>query len=322
VAPAAEPGSLLARGSGSAGRPVIEPPPREPAVELVVRSLRDLGRHGPTRILTRLAGGSGSQVFMLDLDGQHAVLKVTEDPSWYDRAAHELAVYRELRQALGEFLPDLVAGHRDADAVRLLVVAHDRWPPAHALTDLAWVELAARLGRLQRSPVPRPPWLRPRPWPSVGELADAVGGWTGHGFGDLAARGAEQLRAGGQAATGAGTVLMHGDCHVGNLLQGPGGRPLWVDWQEVCLGSGLDDLVFLWQRAESDGAHPPRDAMTSAYARARALPRDDDVRSALAACELRLLLVAWAPFLAYGSEDRRQVLAHRLEELVDGGPEP
>lgn len=297
---------------------MIEPPPGEAAAELVARSLRDLGREGPTRVLTRLAGGSGSQVYLLDLDGEHTVLKVTEDPSWYDRAAHELAVYQELGPALGEFLPDLVAGHRDAGAVRLLVAAHDRCPPARALTDLAWVELAGRLGRLQRSPVRRPPWLRLRPWPSAGELAGAVAGWTGHGFGALAARAAEQLGAAGARATGGGTVLMHGDCHVGNLLQGPGGRHLWVDWQEVCLGSGLDDLVFLWQRAEVDGAHPPRDAMTSAYARARALDRDDVLRSALAACELRLLLVAWAPFLTFGSEDRRQVLAHRLEELVDG----
>jgi Phosphotransferase enzyme family len=121
---------------------------------------------------------------------------------------------------------------------------------------------------------------------------------------------------------GLGTVLTHGDCHVGNLLLGPGGRILWTDWQEVCLSTGLDDLVFLWQRAEFDGARPPRDAMTSAYAAARSLQPDDNLRSALGGCELRSLLVGWPAFLDYGGPDRRQLMIRRFQQLVDDGVGP
>ncbi len=280
---------------------------------------RSLGWHGPARVLTRLAGGgSGSQVFLLDLDGEPAVLKATEDPAWYDRATHEVAVYRQFGAALREFLPVVRAAHCDPRAVRLLLAAHELYPPAPALTDAAWVGLADRLGRLHRVPLPRPAWLQPRPWPTPGEVADAVRGWAGRGLADLASRAAGQLDTAAGVLAGVGTVLTHGDCHVGNLLRGPNGRPVWIDWQEVCLGSGLGDLVFLWQRAEFAGAHPPRAAMTAAYAQARGPSWDGDLHAALAASELRLLLLDWPPFFAYGSADRQQVMTRRLQQLVDG----
>jgi len=112
-------------------------------------------------------------------------------------------------------------------------------------------------------------------------------------------------------------VLSHGDCHLQNLLRGPGGRPLWIDWQEVCLGTGLEDLVFLWQRAEFEGVQPPRDDMTAAYAAARSLRADAALESALATTELRLLLLAWPPFLAYGTPEGQDTMTRRLEQLVE-----
>ena len=77
--------------------------------------------------------------------------------------------------------------------------------------------------------------------------------------------------------------------------------------------------MFLWQRAESDGAHPPREDMTAAYAAARSRPSDAAFRAALALCELRLLLVAWPPFLHYGSPERQKTMTQRLQQLVDEG---
>ncbi len=297
----------------------VTPPADASPADLVERSLRDLGWGGPARVVTELTGGaSGSQVFLLDLGGEPAVLKTTEDPAWYARAARELAVHRELGPALRDFLPEARATHRDPHGVRLLLAAHDPFPRAAAVTEAAWIELADRLGRLQQVAVPRPGWLRPRPRPSPAAVADAVRGWARHGSAALAARAAERLDAARSLPSGLATVLTHGDCHVGNVLNGPGGRPVWVDWQEVCLSSGLDDLVFLWQRAEFDGAHPPRAAMTAAYAAARGVPRGGALRAALDSCELRRLLVDWPPFLGHGSPDHRQVMTRRLEELADG----
>ena len=187
------------------------------------------------------------------------------------------------------------------------------------LTDDTWVAAADPLGQLHSAPVPRSPWLRPRPWPSSPEVANALSLWADRGVAALATRAAAQLPAAKDVEAALPRVLTHGDCHLGNLLQGPGGRTLWVDWQEGCLSTGLDDLVFLWQRAESDGAHPPREDMTAAYAAARSRPSDAAFRAALALCELRLLLVAWPPFLHYGSPERQKTMTQRLQQLVDEG---
>lgn len=158
-------------------------------------------------------------------------------------------------------------------------------------------------------------WLEPRPWPSAKEIAAAVRVWNGRGSAVPAARAVERLARSKDLQPFAGLVLTHGDCHIGNLLQGPGGRVVWTDWQEVCLSNGLDDLVFLWQRAEFDGADPPRDDMTAAYAAARRIPLDEAFRSAIKASELRLLFVAWPHFLPYGQQDRQELMTQRLSQL-------
>lgn len=121
---------------------------------------------------------------------------------------------------------------------------------------------------------------------------------------------------------GLAAVLTHGDCHVGNLLRSSTGSTLWADWQEVCLSTGVDDLVFLWQRAEFDGASPPRDAMAAAYGSARHLGKDADLGRALAACELRLLLVEWPEYVSYGTDAQRRIMTQRLEDVVEWGISP
>jgi len=288
---------------------------------LVERSLVLLGRRRPLHVVTKLAGGgSGSQVFLLELDSERVVLKVTEDPSWRQRAGHELRVYRDFASTLHDFLPSIRAAYEDRAAVRLLLAEYDPCPPASALTPDTWVELGDQLGQLHRAAGPRPAWLTPRRWPSAEEVAQALHRWDNHGSGALARRAAADLAGVRDLHLSLPTVLTHGDCHLGNLLRGPTGRILWIDWQEVCLSTGLDDLVFLWQRAEFDGARPPREAMTSAYVHARRLGPDGDFRAVLAASELRLLLVAWPSYLSYGSKDRQQILTRRLEQLVDEGP--
>lgn len=292
-------------------------------VNLVSRSLAALGRECRYRLLKRLSGGvSGAQVFLLELESERAVLKVTEDCGWRQRALRELTVYSELAPALGIALPTVTASHSDDGAVQILMAEHQPFPLAPALSVAAWVELAEQLGRLHRPVAPWPAWLRHRTWPPSDRIADAVRQWDGLGFEVLAERAAGLLGELRGSDAGLAAVVTHGDCHVGNLLHSPTGSTLWADWQEVCLSTGADDLVFLWQRAEFDGASPPRDAMAAAYGSARNLGQDADLGRALAACELRLLLVEWPEYVSYGTDTQRRIMTQRLEDVVEWGISP
>ena len=214
-------------------------------VNLVSRSLAALGRECRYRLLKRLSGGvSGAQVFLLELESERAVLKVTEDRAWRQRALRELTVYSELAPALGIALPTVTASHSDDGAVRILMAEHQPFPPAPALSLAAWVELAEQLGRLHRPGALLPGWLGHRAGPPPDRIADAVRQWDSLGFEGLAERAAGLLvdRRGSDA--GLAAVVTHGDCHVGNLLHSSTGSTLWADWQEVCFSTGLDDLVF------------------------------------------------------------------------------
>jgi len=288
------------------------------AAGLVSASLAALGCEAPHRVLRILtAGGSGASVFLLELPTGRAVLKVTEDPAWRRRARRELGVYRELAGTLGVAVPAVIAAGSDRGVIRLLLAEHAPYPPAPAVTDLEWTVLAGQLGRLHRPPDPAPPWLEHRRWPASDQLARAVAWWTIRGFGALARRAAELIAVGHELDEALPRVITHGDCHVGNLLRSDLGDTVWVDWQEVCLSSGLLDLAFLWQRAEFAGATPPREAMWDAYLSTRGLRPDLDPRSLVGVAELVLLLVDWPSFLHHGSRHQQQLMTHRLGQLVD-----
>lgn len=292
-------------------------------VNLVSRSLAALGRQFRYRLLKRLSGGvSGAQVFLLELESERAVLKVTEDRGWRQRALRELSVYSELAPVLGIALPTVTASHSDDGAVQILMAEHQPFPTAPALSVAAWLELAEQLGRLHRPVAPWPAWLRHRPWPPPDRIAGAVRQWDDLGCEVLAERAAGLLGEFRGSDAGLAAVVTHGDCHVGNLLHSPTGSTLWADWQEVCLSNGADDLVFLWQRAEFDGASPPRDAMAAAYGNARNVAQDADLRRALAASELRLLLVEWPEYVSYGTDTQRRIMTERLEDVVELGISP
>ena len=292
-------------------------------VNLVSRSLAALGRECRYRLLKRLSGGvSGAQVFLLELENERAVLKVTEDPGWRQRALRELSVYSELAPALGIELPTVTASHSDDGAVQILMAEHQPFPMAPALSVAEWIKLAGQLGQLHHPGAPSPPWLRHRAGPTPDRIAGAVRRWGNLGFQVLADRAAELLGELRGSDDGLPAVLTHGDCHVGNLLHSPTGSTLWADWQEVCLSTGADDLIFLWQRAEFDGASPPRDAMAAAYGNARDLGQGADFGRVLAACELRLLLVEWPEYVFHGTDAQRRLMAQRLEAVVEWGISP
>ncbi len=118
-------------------------------------------------------------------------------------------------------------------------------------------------------------------------------------------------------------TLCHGDCHAGNLLQGPNKEWIWADWQDLRLGPGVDDLAFFWQRALVEAATPPPyDAMVQAYG-AGLVTGDglkitrDQLDRALAWSELRSWLVDWPSYLGVLSTARMESVLQRIDMLID-----
>ena len=260
-------------------------------------------------------------------EGQPAVLKVTTDPSRLARAVMELNVVRVLSERAPAFVPTFLGGHSGSRSVEMLTARCEPYPAPAAVAHPGWTELADQLGRLHRLSPSGSLGLEPRPRPDGQQIARACDQWEQLGHGPAALRAVAVLIEREPEDQGLPSVLTHGDCHTENVLRDSDGRPRWVDWQEACSSDGLDDLVFLWQRAEfswpdsDDGGHrtagPPREAMVEAYASARQIARDDRLRQSLFCSELRLLLVSWPPFLRYGSRPAQQRMRQRLTELSD-----
>ncbi len=297
---------------------------------VIRRSLEILGLRWDRRAGRRLtAGRSGSLVVSVLHEGRPAVLKVTTDPSWLARAELELNIIRILSERAPAFVPRFLTGHSGPDSIEMLTERCEPYPAAAELTVGNWTELAAQLGRLHRLWPGGSPGLdlEPRSRPDAQQLAQACDQWAQLGHGPAARRAAAVLTERGTEAPNLPTALTHGDCHTENVVCNPDGGPCWVDWQEACSSDGMDDLAFLWQRAEfswpdsDDGGHrgggPPREAMVDAYSEARQIAGDDGLRQALCASELRLLLVSWPPFLRYGTPPAQSRMARRLTELSD-----
>lgn len=310
-----------------------EPPGKPTTDEVSVeRALAALGRDlppglGRVRRHRRLAGGaSGSAVHLLSLDGdREVVLKVTTGG---DRGRRELGFYREVAALLPVRTPRLLAGVETAEGQTVLLLTDARpAPPPDRWSARDWERAAAQLGALHR--------------PEVAECVTGFGWLTGveaapgsappdHGVGERRARAAwrrlgQEPLAGplldrdgefGDALSRLPTCLCHGDWHVDNLLLDADDEFVWIDWQEAGLDRGPGDLALLWQRAEFDGADPPREAMFAAYAQARGIPLDATLRAATMAAEIRMILYGWPDHLQAVDPSRRDIVLGRLGRLA------
>jgi aminoglycoside phosphotransferase (APT) family kinase protein len=117
------------------------------------------------------------------------------------------------------------------------------------------------------------------------------------------------------AAVAPAPCLVHGDCHAQNLLLDEDGELVWADWQAVGHGHGPEDLALLWQRAQFNGATPPRAATLTAYAEGRDIRLDETFQRAVTAAELCLLLVGWPGFLLQEPSPGRDSLFDLLHGL-------
>lgn len=232
-------------------------------------------------------GRSGSLVASVASSSGRAVVKVTTARARLDRARHEVEVLQLLGRHPVPLAPALLAAASTADGVAVALEEAMPLVDAHTLSTSDWRDLAGAIAEVHLVAVPATLGLGTRPGP------------------------ARPLPA----------VLEHGDCHLDNIVLDAAGRILLVDWQEARLGDGLADLVFVWQRAEFAGAHPPREAMTATYADTRGLDRAS-LAPLLDRTELRLLEEAWHPFLPLGDDSGRAAMSRRLAALTSDGPGP
>ncbi|MEV0154725.1 aminoglycoside phosphotransferase family protein [Micromonospora sp. NPDC050686] len=267
-----------------------------------------------------LAGAaSGAAVLRVRADSADAVLKLTRAGRGQPDARRELTFYRTLAGQLPIRTPRLLR-HADDDRVTaILLSAHPPTPPAREWGRSAWLGLAEELAALHATPVPEhhawldTPWLqrildRPpvdaaRSYWSATVTARQLG----------AVLDAPAALAAAVAATGEG--LLHGDCHVGNLLHG-GDRLVWADWQVTGVGSRAVDLAFLCSRAHADGADLPYAAMHDTYA-ARGGLDGGLLRRSLIAAELGVLLFGWPGYATRRDPAARDRLTRRLITLID-----
>jgi Ser/Thr protein kinase RdoA (MazF antagonist) len=287
-----------------------------------------LGKLVEVRMIPGGASGSGVHVLHVAPTGSAVtrafVLKVAADPDTRDQARRELHFYRELAARVPVTTPTFAAGLDDGDHVCLLLDDAGTAARPVAWAHERWERLAAELGQLhhERVAAATADWAwakQKRPAPESAVSA-AARGWAELGYrplGPLWPR-LEDLTAALGELPG---CLCHGDWHLGNILAGRAGTFVWIDWQEVGYGHGPEDLVLLWQRAEFDGLDPPRNAMLTAYARARAISDTAPLRRAAIAAELMLLLISWPPYLRGAPESARARMLRRLSHLADAWTE-
>ena len=242
--------------------------------ERVAGALAALGYASPPAYDTLQEGISGADTYRLRLPTGKAVLKLTPRDRGAvatARAAREIGFYRELAGALPLRTPRLLGTLEDGAGYALLLAAYapsppaPRWPAADFLAaarDLAALHAAywnqaprltgyAWLGRAPRAVTViargRAGWqaLQARP-----DLAGALGPAEGARIAALLGR-MPAVRA---LIDRAPRTLCHGDCNPWNTLRDGDGALVWIDWQEVRLGRGPEDLAFFLQRAAVAGA--------------------------------------------------------------------
>lgn len=296
-------------------------PPTQPGLDafelaVVLRQCSVLGLPQPSTVQPVRVGRSGALVVRLLTSDSRLILKITTAADRLEQARRE----RRLTAApgLAHATAGYVAGEDRHDIVSLATVEGTPLPAPDSLTDREWTSLASALGSWHRTPPPPGITVPGAAPPQTSSITASVEMWADRVPERVVADAAEIIgtRAAAVGAGTAGQVLEHGDCHTENIVRDEDGRFRWIDWQEARTGDGFSDLAFVWQRAEFAGARPPREEMTQAYASARGLTVDHDVRRSLDSAELRLLFLAWPPFLGHGSPASRRHLSDRLCDLT------
>lgn len=279
------------------------PEPRAGGGALVARVLRDFGvSPGTGEPLDDARSGAGI-TRVRTADGHPAYLKITPaelGASALQAARRELAFYRDLASAAPVGTPELLRSHETDQDVALLLTDAGRVVPAGSWHRSWWAELGRQLGTLHGIDLPEDPlWRRPDPLMAAMSDPDAAGieAFWAESLPGLPS----MLDATADLAAQMSTlpaVFTHGDCHTGNVVLADGRLSL-CDWQAAGIGRPVSDLTLLRVRATPSGAPVPPDLVAS-YAARRSLD-PGELRCALLAEELAVLIFLWPPFAAYNS---------------------
>jgi fructosamine-3-kinase len=198
--------------------------------------------------------------------------------------------------------------------VALLLAAVGEQVRAEAWNRRAWAELGRDLAALHTIPVAEQDW--PRPDPLLDVMSQPVPGsitrfWAGvlPGLPDLlASRAALRRELASQPA-----VLIHGDCHTGNIVHDADGLA-FCDWQSTGIGRATSDLALLSVRVTPAGVTVSHEMMTAYLNHSggdcAALER------ALILEELAIFVFQWPPFAAYNSRAGVMRVRDRSRDLA------
>jgi aminoglycoside phosphotransferase (APT) family kinase protein len=234
--------------------------------------------------------------------GQAGYLKITPAVlglAALDAARRELRFYRELAAQVPVQTPRLLDAFEVDLGVAVLLAAAGDQVKVGAWSGRAWSLLGRDLAALHTVQVPWQDWARPDAL--LAALAGPVSETVMKFWGGVLPRLSDLLESRDalrEELTSEPAVLVHGDCHTGNIVHAADGL-VFCDWQSTGAGRATSDLAMLGVRATPAGVAVPCDALT-AYMNRRGADVNE-LERALILEELAIFVFQWPPFAAYNS---------------------
>jgi Ser/Thr protein kinase RdoA (MazF antagonist) len=264
---------------------------------------------------------SGAGVYQVRTpDGGLGYLKVTPVALGREaiaRAERELRFYQHVASTVPVATPVLLDTLATSRGVALLLSDAGAARPAPAWTDQDWSRLARDIAGIHTMPPPEGEWVRPDPLRTAlvtPDLDRIRAFWTPilPALEELLAnRDGIIARLGAQP-----TVLVHGDCHTGNIVHGARG-PAFCDWQSAGIGRASADLAFLSVRATPSGARIPS-VFVRDYLAHRPTDADPaEVERAVLLEELAVYVFEWPHYAAYNDAAGVARVRQRARALAD-----
>jgi aminoglycoside phosphotransferase (APT) family kinase protein len=252
-------------------------------------------------------------------DGDAAYLKVTPRAVGLEALAaarRELRFYQELAPVVPVRTPRLLDSLDTEEGVAVLLTAAGKPRVAALWTEEMWTSLGRNLAALHGMHVPAAGnWDRPDGLPAAiaAPNAEDINDFWADALPALPTL--LSLRVELQARIGVlPPVLVHGDCHVDNIMHGTGSL-VFCDWQSAGIGRPVADLAFLSVRATPSGTAVPR-VLVDAYLDNS--PHDRrTLESALLAEELATLVFLWPPYAVFNSPAGIEHIRRRARDLAE-----
>jgi hypothetical protein len=229
-------------------------------------------------------------VYQITFPEDEAVLKIAlaEGGSVeFERIHRECMVYQEMASLVPLRTPKLLANQRGPatyEGGALLIEAYQPALSPNRWKEEDFLEVARQLGVLHRHFWGQDELLTRRPWLKQPALAH-LSADTQQAHADLETLRRKPMFSGilthpaiqaihgllersleiRQIIDSFPVILCNGDCNTTNILGDTDSHFAWIDWQDVGLGRGSEDLSSLLQRASAEGGHASARAVLSAY---------------------------------------------------------